>query len=188
MANELKYGDAVSLENGYSNWTGGFLDVTAGSQPGAALAVQTASTAQRSGLSGTWKIASASGKADGTTVTSGDLVHLVNQYGNTSYLDVNGVPGAASTGEKYSVHTSATPNRTGTSGEWFLVAETSSPQDGAIRVGDGVHILSNYNNASGGWLDISGGGAPGGNGLHTAFTSYYANRQSGSGAWRFAQA
>jgi hypothetical protein len=188
MANELKYGDAVSLENGYSNWAGGFLDVTAGAQPDAVYAVQTASTAKREGLSGTWKIASASGKANGTTVVSGDLVYLVNQYGSTSYLDVNGVPGAASTGEKYGVHTSATPNRTGTSGEWFLFAETSSPQDGAIRTGDVVHILSNYNKAGGGWLDISGGGAPGGAGLHTAFVSHYSNRASGSGAWRFAQA
>ncbi|MFJ4981807.1 hypothetical protein ACIP6X_42030 [Streptomyces coeruleorubidus] len=120
-------------------------------------------------------------------MASGDLVHLVNQYGNTSYLDVNGGPVAGSTGRKYGVHTSTTPNRAGTSGEWSLFAETSSPQDGAIRAGELVHILSNYNNTSGGWLDISGGAA-GGGGVHTALTSYYSNRTSGSGAWRFAQA
>ena len=105
MANELKYGDAVSLENGYSNWAGGFLDVTAGAQPGAVYAVQTASTDKREGLSGTWKIASASGKADGTTAVSGDLVYLVNQYGPTSYLDVNGGPAAGATGEKLAQRT-----------------------------------------------------------------------------------
>jgi hypothetical protein len=182
MANELTYGDPVTLENGYSNWAGGFLDVTATQQPQAVYAVQ---TAERAGLSGTWKIASASGKADGTTVMSGDLVYLVNQYGQPSYLDVNGVPGPTSTGERYGVHTSAQPNRAGTSGEWFLFAETSSPDDGAIRAGDVVHILSNYNNTHGGWLDISGGSAPGGNGLHTAFTSHYSNRANGSGAYRF---
>lgn len=190
MANELKYGDAVSLENGLSNWAGGFLDVTAGGPSGAAYAVQTASTAQRGGLSGTWKIASASPtpKPVGATVLSGDLVHLVNQFGNTSYLDVNGGPVAGSTGGKYGVYTSAAPNRAASTGEWFLFAETSSPQDGAIRTGDVVHILSNYSNANGGWLDISGGGAPSGGGLHTALTSYYSNRASGSGAWRFAPA
>ncbi|MFE9454543.1 hypothetical protein [Streptomyces sp. NPDC006739] len=184
MANELKYGDPVTLQNGWANWTGGFLDVTGTQQPQAVFAVQTASTPKRDRESGTWKIASARGKADGTTVMSGDLVYLVNQLGSTSYLDVNGVPDPAPTGERYGVHTAATPNRNGNSGEWLLFAETSSPDDGAIRVGDVVHILSNWNNTSGGWLDTSGGG-PGGNGLHTALVGHYSNRANGSGAWRF---
>ncbi|WP_370364064.1 hypothetical protein [Catenulispora sp. GP43] len=188
IANELKCGDAVSLQNGYSNWTGGFLDVTGGGPSGAAYAAETAPTAARDGLSGTWKIASASGKAAGATVVSGDLVFLVNQYGATTYLDVNGGPGAGSSAEKYGVSTAAVQNREGASGEWFLFAETSSPQDGAIRAGDVVHILSNYSQANGGWLDISGGAPAGGLGLHSVFTSYYSDRDSGSGDWRFAQA
>ncbi|BCK67507.1 hypothetical protein Srufu_014600 [Streptomyces libani subsp. rufus] len=89
MANELKYGALVNLQNAYANWTGGFLDVADNGPTGTAYEVSTSSTATRAGLSGTWKIASVTGKADGAIVTSGDLIYLVNQYDNKpSYLDV----------------------------------------------------------------------------------------------------
>ncbi|WP_369780035.1 hypothetical protein [Streptomyces sp. R33] len=188
MANELKYGDAVTLQNGFASWTGGYLEVNGPGPSSPGYEVDTASTATCEGLSGTWKIASASGKADGATVTSGDLVFLVSQYNNStpSYLDVSG--GAGYNSGKYSVSASGKQNREGYSGEWFLFAETSSTQDGAIRTGDVVHILSNYGTANGGWLEIMGGAPAPATGLHGVYTNAYANRDNGSGSWRFARA
>ncbi|MDL5206258.1 hypothetical protein [Streptomyces sp. ALI-76-A] len=34
MANELKYGDKVHLQNGYSSWAGGYLDTNGHSSDG----------------------------------------------------------------------------------------------------------------------------------------------------------
>ncbi len=189
LSNELKYGDAVTLQNGFANWTGGYLEVNRPGKPsGSVYGVDTDSTATRDALSGTWKIASASGKADGATVTSGDLVFLVSQYNisTPTYLDVS--TGAGYSSGKYGVSTAAKQNRDGYSGEWFLFAETSSSPDGAIRAGDVVHILSNYGTANGGRLETMGPAPAPATGLHGVYTNDYSNRDNGSGSWRFAQA
>ncbi|QDO03775.1 hypothetical protein FNV62_53635 [Streptomyces sp. RLB3-17] len=76
MASELKYGDQIHLQNGYNGWQGGYLDTlnnhtTAGLKHYAAIA----DSPTRGTGTGTWEIISASGKAAGWPVLSGDLVH-----------------------------------------------------------------------------------------------------------------
>ncbi|WP_244190280.1 hypothetical protein [Streptomyces hygroscopicus] len=92
MANELKYGDQIHLQNAYNNWAGGYLDTNGHStDSGAKYGVSTAESSARGEGTGTWEILSATGKAAGTTVASGDLIYLRNLYGGDGgYLDTNG--------------------------------------------------------------------------------------------------
>ncbi|QMU76803.1 hypothetical protein GXW83_14720 [Streptacidiphilus sp. PB12-B1b] len=119
-------------------------------------------------------------------MASGDLVHLASQYNTPTYRDVSTAAGYSS--GKYGVSTAPTPSRDGDSGLWFLFAETSSPQDGALRAGDVVHILSNYGPPNGGWLETMGLAPAPATGLHGVYTNDYSNRDNNSGSWRFAQA
>ena len=60
MANELRYGDRIYLQNLYQG-DGGYLDVNGGASGGGArYQVSTATVSNRDGLSGTWEIVSGS--------------------------------------------------------------------------------------------------------------------------------
>ena len=163
---------------------GAYLDVN---NPGGDLYdVTTSKVNDRQTRSGTWEIVSATGKTAGSEVVSGDVIHLRNLYGsapdNGGFLDVNG---SAPAGNLYDVSTARKNDRQTGSGRWRVFAETSSPIDGKVRVGDTVRFLNGYSDWNGGFLDVNGG-APGGN-LYSVSTSRYSNRQTGSGTWRFAK-
>jgi hypothetical protein len=115
MANELKYGDQVHLQNGYSSWAGGYLDTNGHSSDGGAkYGVSTADSPTRGEGTGTWQILSAAGKAVGANVVSGDLVYLRNLYGgNGGYLDTNGhaTDSQKDNGGKFNVLTSKDKDR-----------------------------------------------------------------------------
>ncbi|MBA6434353.1 hypothetical protein [Streptomyces sp. GMR22] len=72
-------------------------------------------------------------------------------------------------------------NRAAT-GQWFVFAEESTTLDGAVPLGDVVHLLNNYQTAQGGWLEINGNGDTGT--LHNVYTSAYCVR-GGAASWRF---
>ncbi|MFD4949333.1 hypothetical protein ACFVYE_37870 [Streptomyces sp. NPDC058239] len=89
--NELTYGSNILLQNQYQG-DGGYLDTNGRSaQSGATYDVSTNETPNSRGPKTlVWEIVSATGKANGTRVTSGDVVYLVNQYSSGTYLDING--------------------------------------------------------------------------------------------------
>jgi hypothetical protein len=90
--NALCYGVLYHIQNGYNNWSGGYLDVS-GVVPGGFLdwvnprdpggnlfSASTASINTRDGLSGTWTIMSAATPAKIGPVQYNDLIYLQNQY------------------------------------------------------------------------------------------------------------
>lgn len=94
------------------------------------------------------KVLSATGKADGTNVVSGDLVRLKNLLaGDGGYLDTNGPATAEqqSVGGKFNVSTSKDKDRdpSGT-GRWRLFAPASTPGGQHIRPGDVVHVFNGH--------------------------------------------
>ncbi|MFJ9612567.1 hypothetical protein [Streptomyces noursei] len=157
MANELRYGDRIYLQNLYGG-DGGYLDTNGGaSGPGAMYAVSTATVSNRDGLSGTWEIVSGSCQAAGAPVRSGDIIYLRNLFQNNGgYLDTNG--GATSVqqsgGGLYDVSTAWGKDRDGNSSRWQIFDVTSSPQDGLVRLNDTVQLWSTYNNR-GGFLETN---------------------------------
>ncbi|WP_437817647.1 hypothetical protein [Sorangium sp. So ce1078] len=189
MGNMLKYGDRVHIQNGYQNWQGGYLDTCGNSTTGIKYGVSTADTPARADGTGTWEILSATGKAKGQDVLSGDIIYLKNLYGGDGgYLDVAG--DASPDPCTYQVGTAAKPDRdsNGTS-RWRVFAQTSSPTDNKVREDDVVHLFNEttYNNAPGGFLDTYGtaSGNAAGN-KYGVVTSAYADRTGeGTSSWRF---
>jgi hypothetical protein len=140
MANELKYGDKIHLQNGYDDFKGGYLD-TLNHHTSAGLkhyvATADSPTRDTSGT-GTWEVLSASGKAAGDPVVSGDLVRLRNLYaGDGGYLDTANHASTVqkSAGGKYDVATAESNNRASGSGQWRIFAQTSTPGDQNVRAG-----------------------------------------------------
>lgn len=190
MADVLKYGDKVHIQNGYSNWSGGYLDTNGGSQQSGALyGVSTADTPTRGKGTGTWEVVSATGKKAGEQVLSGDVLHLRNLWANDGgYLDTNG-HAASSQGPaaKYDVSTSKDRDRAGEhTGSWRIFAQTSAPADQAVRFGD-IVILWNLYSATGSFLETNGGTSAVG-GKYDVCTSAYWNRSSNVGDWRISRA
>ncbi|MFE5139004.1 hypothetical protein ACFRDV_15245 [Streptomyces fagopyri] len=114
---ELTYGSKILPLNQYLG-DGGYLDTTGLSgQRGAAYDVSTNETPDSRGpKTSVWKVVSATGQADGSRVTSGDVVYLVNQYSSGTYLDTNGH--SARSGAKYDVSTSHYSDRGPGNGSW----------------------------------------------------------------------
>ncbi|MEV1026609.1 hypothetical protein [Streptomyces sp. NPDC050264] len=187
MANELKYGDQIHLQNGYNSWQGGYLDTNGGSpESGAKFGVSTADSSARGKGTGTWEILSASGKSTGQTVASGDLVYLRNLYGGDGgYLDTNGGASSdqANSGGKYNVSTSQSRDRATGTGRWRIFAQTSSPTDQNIRIGDLVHFWNTYGD-NGGFLETNGGSAATSGGKYDICTNAYFNRSSNVADWK----
>ncbi|MFB7210488.1 hypothetical protein [Streptomyces sp. NPDC056255] len=181
--NELTYGSDILLQNQYQG-DGGYLDTNGRStQSGATYDVSTNETPNSRGpRTSVWKIVSATGKANGTRVTSGDVVYLVNQYSTGTYLDTNGH--STRSGAKYDVSTTVTKDRGPGTGKWHIFGETSSPTDGHVRTNDIVHLLNDYGTANGGFLDTNGLSGQQGGAKYDVSTSHYWNRGSGTGSWK----
>lgn len=188
MANELKYGDRVHLRNGYNNWAGGYLDTNGHStDSGGKYAVSTAESATRGAGTGTWEILSATGKATGTPVVSGDVIQLRNLYGGDGgYLDTNGhaTTDQKNAGAKFNVSTSKDRDRAAGSGtgRWRVFAQASTPGDQHIRPGDVIHLWNVYAD-NGGFLETNGGGPAGGK--YDVCTNGYSNRAQNVADWKF---
>ncbi|MEU6997576.1 hypothetical protein [Nonomuraea sp. NPDC046570] len=184
MADVVKYGDLVHLQNGYNSWQGGYLDTNGAANDGNKYGVSTAASPTRAKGTGTWEILSASGKAAGADVVTGDVVYLRNLYGGDGgYLDTCGHAPAPN---KYEVSTSHGKDRATGTGRWRVFAETSSPDDSKVRIGDVVHLLNGYDSWNGGFLDTCHGGPPAG--LYGVSTSLYSDRAPGTGEWKFSKA
>ncbi|MFP3992792.1 hypothetical protein U9R90_36010 [Streptomyces sp. E11-3] len=190
MANELKYGDQIHLQNGYSDWQGGYLDTNGhSSASGGKYQVSTADTPARGKGTGTWEILSASGKASGQPVVSGDLVYLRNLYGGDGgYLDTNGhaTTDQKNAGAKYDVSTSQTRDRAAGTGRWRIFAQTSTPADQNVRLGDLVHLWNVYGD-NGGFLETNGHSTATG-GKYDLCTNAYFNRSSNVADWKIHRA
>ncbi|QIS21393.1 hypothetical protein [Nocardia terpenica] len=189
MADVLKYGDKVHLQNGWDNWNGGYLDTNGGypNTAGSKYGVSTAPTATRAAGTGTWVITSASGKPTGAEIVSGDVVYLQNLYGGDGgYLDTNGSD--LTTGATYGVSTSSAKDRATGTGRWRVFAETSSPTDSKVREGDLVHLLNGWDDWKGGWLDTNGSDTYGAGSKYGVSTSPYLDRGKGTGTWKFSKA
>ncbi|MEV0444701.1 hypothetical protein AB0I46_37910 [Streptomyces spectabilis] len=190
MANELKYGDQIHLQNGYNSWQGGYLDTNNHSTAsGAKYQVATADTPTRGKGTGTWEILSPTGKSTGQPVLSGEVIYLRNLYGGDGgYLDTNGhaKQEQKDAGAKYDVTTSQSRDRAPGTGRWRIFAQASSPADQNVRIGDVVHLWNLYDD-NGGFLETN----------HTSqltdakydlCTNAYYNRSSNVADWKIHRA
>lgn len=189
MVNELKYGDQINLQNGYNGWQGGYLD-TINHNPLAGLKyyVNTADTPTRGKGTGTWEILSATGKAAGQPVLSGDLIQLRNLYGGDGgYLDTsNPATGPQqSAGGKYGVATADSKDRAPGTGRWRIFAQTSAPGDQNVRAGDVVHLWNTYDD-NGGFLETNQNSTQGDK--YEVCTNAYFNRASNVADWKVLKA
>lgn len=181
---ELTYGSIILLQNQYGG-DGGYLDTNGVSaQPGATYSVSTNNRPNSRGpATSEWRVVSATGKATGSRVLSGDVVYLINQYGSHhTYLDTNGV--SAQAGAKYKVSATTTKDRGPGTGKWHIFGVRSSPNDGHIRTDDIVHLLNDYGSANGGFLDTNGVSHQGGGAKYSVSTSPYSDRGTGTGSWK----
>ncbi|MGB8938805.1 MAG: hypothetical protein WCD21_00975 [Streptomyces sp.] len=190
MADVLKCGDKVHIQNGYDGWKGGYLDTNGGSsQSGSLYGVSTADTPTRGKGTGTWEIISATGKNTGEQVLSGDVIHLRNLYANDGgYLDTNGGAGPDQTAAaKYDVTTHKDKDRASAgTASWRIFAQTSAPADQFVRTND-IVILWNLYSPTGSFLETNGGTTASG-GKYDVCTSAYWNRSSNVGDWRLIKA
>ncbi|MEU3421177.1 hypothetical protein AB0F39_21885 [Streptomyces murinus] len=181
---ELTYGTVILLQNQYGG-DGGYLDTNGvSSQPGATYNVTTNDRPNSRGpATSEWRVVSATGKATGARVISGDVVYLINQYGSHhTYLDTNGV--SDQSGAKYKVSATTTKDRGPGTGKWHIFGVRSSPNDGHIRTDDIVHLLNDYGSANGGFLDTNGRSSQGGGAKYGVSTSPYSDRGTGTGSWK----
>ncbi len=94
-ASPIVYGKTYYVQNGYNNWSGGYLDTNSAGCEGNLLCVSTASSPDRAKVkTGMWKMLSATGKQNGTSVLVNDDIYLQNLYPFRTdilggYLDVN---------------------------------------------------------------------------------------------------
>ncbi|MFJ4713476.1 hypothetical protein [Streptomyces sp. NPDC088785] len=191
MANELKYGDRIHLQNGYGGFRGGYLDSnSSGPGDGSKYGVSTTGTPARAAGTGTWEITSASGKGAGQPVLSGDLIHLRNLYGGDGgYLDTNNGPKTdqREAGAKLDVSTSQVKDRSEGTGRWRIFAQTSTPAAGGnVRIGDTV-LLWNVFDGNGGFLETNGGSTDEGASYDVCTNAYY-NRSSNVADWKIHRA
>lgn len=152
MANEIQIGSIIHLrdhENGYLNTRGyvkhkaPFWNV-AGTEH---LFVMTFSEPGRGNGTGSWRIVSADGKADGEPLKVGDKIHLLNQFPDAGYLDSCGwvehlPPFRAYISEvRTAVFTSHFANRDNGSGVWQI--EVAGKKSGERVYHDDVIHLEN---------------------------------------------
>jgi hypothetical protein len=184
MANELIYGNEYFFKNGYNDWAGGYLDTNGHAAPGGLYNVSTAPTPTRGPGTGTWEILSASGKAIGQPVQSGDQIYLRNLYAAGSYLDTNGWAAAdqQTAGALYALTTSAGIDRAPGTGRWRIIAQSSNPTDKNVRADD-VLLLENLYQDNGGFLETNGVGTASGS-AYSICTNAYFNRAVNVGLWK----
>lgn len=181
----LRYGSTYNLRNGYSGFSGGYLDTRNAGCADNDLCVSTAYSTNRDQGSGQWTILSASGKAPGSPVMQGDSVYLANRYPYLvsvgpvagafgGYLDTRG-RGCAD--NDLCVSTSGSQDRDSGSGTWTIAAGDGAGME--LWAGEPVTLLNHYSN--GGYLDTRARGCEGNN--LCVSTAYSSNRDSGSGTW-----
>ena len=175
----LLYGSTYRIQNGYSGWSENYLDTRGEGCEGNLLCVSTSTNFDRVSGSGTWIISSATGKAVGDPVLSGDQVYLQNQYGagQGGYLDTRG---KGCEGNLLCVSTATSSNRDSGSGTWRIIKEDSG---GNVQEDDVVHLWNGWSDWSGGFLDTRGAGCEGNLYCVSACGSW--NRDAGSTHWRF---
>ncbi|MBK8565119.1 MAG: hypothetical protein IPN76_17715 [Saprospiraceae bacterium] len=188
----LVYGDVIFLQNGWSQYMGGYLD-TRGYQKdyektGNFLCVSTAEVKNRAEGTGSWKIMSATGKKEGSPVLANDDVYLFNQWnGNGGYLDTKGYQkDFEKTGNHLCVSTATSNNRDIGSGTWKILSATGSAAGTPITENVEIHLQNGWNNFSGGYLDTRGYQKEyekTGNYLCVS-TATDKNRSDGSGTWK----
>ncbi|MET8748154.1 hypothetical protein [Streptomyces sp. NPDC004728] len=120
-------------------------------------------------------------------MASGDLITLRNLYSAGSYLDTNGHATAdqKKAGGKYDVLTAKNADRGTGTAEWRIFAQTSTPQDTAVHIGDTVHLWNVYG-GNGGFLETNGIGPAGGK--YDVCTNAYYNRTGNVADWRITAA
>lgn len=153
MAKVLRYGDRIKIQNGYKEWTGGFLAaiVPAADFAYAKYDVTTTETAYCNYGELTWSIESGAGKAYGTEIMSSDIILIQNQrLSGRSYLCVSGF---FLEYMSYSVLTVTEAQRPLETLTWRIMVKSPSPADGKVREGDVIQLVSGDNNSQGGLLD-----------------------------------
>ncbi len=142
----VKYGQSYHLENHWSHGKS-YLDICDQAVCSATTkySVVTDKMPDRSRQkTGTWKIESATGLADGTTLSVGDLIYLRNQWssGEQSYLDLCG---PASSSNKYPMVTDLNPDRAGVgTGTWKIESAKGSPDGTPVSVGDVIYLHNQW--------------------------------------------
>lgn len=180
----LLYGQICRIQNGYQNWTGGYLDSCGHADCDDNLYnVSTSSSFDRAPGTGSWKIVSAATlpKKDNEEVMALDLIYLQNQYeaGTKGYLDTCG--NADCGGNLYEGSVAKTANRATGTGTWKIIPE----QSGAVQEDEVVHLQNGYDNWNGGFLDTCGQADCGGN-LYKVSTSGKFNRTTDlTTQWKF---
>ncbi|ANB77135.1 hypothetical protein AYM40_34050 [Paraburkholderia phytofirmans OLGA172] len=174
MASVVLYGDLLHFLNGFQNFDGGYLDSCGlADLPASKLNVVTATTPNRDGHSGTWRIESAEGKAFGSEVKSCDSVYLFNLHqGDGGYLGTNNI---ANPPELYRVVTANKSERPNDVLTWRLIVESTEGYDGKLREDNVVRLLNDYDNTRGGFLD-SCENSTHPNTRYQVFTSVLSNR------------
>jgi hypothetical protein len=191
----LKYGDEIHLENSWNNYTGGYLD-TRGydkdyEKTGNHLCVSTAISHDRENSgSGTWRIVSAKGKANGTDVLIGDEIHLENSWNNYTggFLDARGYQkDFEKTGNHLCVSTAKVKNRDIGSGTWKIVSAHGKTNGENLEHFDDIHLQNGWNRYNGGFLDTRGYQEEfekTGNHLCVSTATVKDRENSGSGTWK----
>lgn len=150
--NAIVYGKTYHIQNGYLNYQGGYLDVCGVANCGPnRYNVSCGPSKNRSSNSGSWKILSAQGKANGTPVMDGDKVRLLNMYdgGKGGYLDVCGR--VECNKQLYDCSTSPNGDRDGVRTSTWTIATL---QSGPVDINEMVQFRSEYNTAW--WLQTCG--------------------------------
>ena len=179
----LIYGQTYHLQNGYKNWSGGYLDTKIAGCKDNLLCVSTSTFKNRDQDSGSWLIKSADWKADGSAVMNGDRIFLVNEYPykdgayfpSGRYGGVLDVRDSKCQDNILCVSTSESKNRDNWSGAWTVEASSSD-----IYLDQSIHLKNVYD---GSYLDVRGNNCQGN--LLCVSTSTWADRDQGSGSWRF---
>jgi hypothetical protein len=190
----LHYGESFSIQNGYNNWNGGFLDTRNNcSDSESIFCVSTAYSPNRDSGSGRWIILSALGKKINEPVMADDLVYLANEFGggfsqspNIFYGMFGGfldVKGEGCDDNMMCVSTAYSADRHQSSGTWRI--RTAGEIPGPVKVGQAVRFLS-WHAARGadvaGYLDTRGRGCS--DNFLCVSTSWNETRDSGSTLWR----
>ena len=205
-AQALKIGSVVNLQNQYPT-ENGYLDTRGRVMDKPqfrpftteTLFVSTNTNPNRDKGSGSWKIVSATGKADGAPLLYGDKIHLMNMYPGAGYLDsfgfIKDMPAFASYtsgGSKIGVFTTQSKNRDNGSGTWIVKSASSKADGTPVNQGDTIHLQNGYPNS--GYLDINGSVTENpafkeyGGSSSLVFIADSSNRFKNSGTWKITNA
>jgi len=176
----LVYGQTYYLQNGWNNYSGGYLDVNGKGCQSNHLCVSTNSE-KKEGESSAWIILSSDGNKNGQAVAMGDQIRLQSAWegGNGGYLGIRGYgiyyadnPGFVC------VSTWLEPTSDGAT-NWKI---TSASSDGYVKDLTDVSLQNQWSGASS-YLDTNGEGCN--NGYKCVSGAKEKNRDNGSGNWKF---